>query len=55
MAQGKAGTKYRVVIYKCEEGNLPIIIPHAVGKKTYEHILALILKTQGIKTGELQR
>ena len=49
MAQGKAATEYSVTLCKKEEGVLPVMTPYRIGKKTYEKILAMIVKTQGIK------
>lgn len=42
-------TNYRVTISKQEENGIPIITTYLIGKKTYEKILGLIIKTQGRK------
>lgn len=49
MTQGKPATEYRVTLCKKEEGELPVITPYKVGKKTYEKTLERIIKTQGRK------
>jgi hypothetical protein len=49
MPQGVKEIKYSVTLCKREGDGLPVMTPYKIGRKVYEKIVALIVKTQGKK------